>query len=200
VPGEIVGKPGFLAPMLLTSARTLPTVLEGWSAEPKLDGMRVIVRVHRGEVTVWSRTGRDVTGSFPEFGAIAEYAGRRTLLLDGELVVVSGERMHVARPSADLAAEVPVVFAAFDLLHVATRSLLSSPFQQRRMLLSGLNLGPGAIITPVFPGPDASDVFRAAEVQGLEGIVLKRLGSTYVPGKRTRNWVKIKVPSYRRPQ
>lgn len=209
MPGETAGRPGFIAPMLLTSARVLPADLGRWSCEPKLDGMRAIVMLHAGQVTAWSRTGRDVTASFPELAAIAGYAGRRTLILDGELVVISRERtdfrllqrrIHVARPSAQLAAKIPVVFAAFDLLRIATRSLLSSPSQQRRALLSSLNLGPGVVISPVFPGSDARDVFRAAEAQGLEGIVLKRVGSTYVPGKRTRDWVKIKVPGYWRPR
>jgi len=199
--------PEFIPPMLATTARSLPPLLDRWAAEPKLAGMRALVSVRRGPARGWSRTGRDVSRSFPELEVIAGDAGRRTLVLDGELIVLTGirpdfrrlqRRMHTARPSTALIVAVPVTFAVFDLLRIATRSLVASPYQQRRALLSGLDLGPGVFPCPVFPGPDAAAVFEAARVQGLEGIVLKRLGSRYQPGRRSADWIKLKVPGYRR--
>jgi bifunctional non-homologous end joining protein LigD len=82
--------------------------------------------------------------------------------------------MHVARPSAAPVAAVPVTFAAFDLLRIAARSITASPYQQRRALLSGLDLGTGVLISPVFPGPDAHALFEAVRLQNREGIVAKR--------------------------
>ena len=77
--------------MLATSARCLPPHLEQWAVEPQVDGMRAQLRIHRGQLTAWSKTGRDVTVSFPELVCIAQYAWRRTLLLDGELIVLTGQ-------------------------------------------------------------------------------------------------------------
>ncbi len=205
MPGD--SGPHFVPPMLATPAKSWPPKLDEWVVEPKLDGMRAIVSVFRGHVRAWSRTGRDITRSFPELGTIGEYSGRRTLVLDGELVVMDGpradfrllqRRMFVARPSVRLTAAIPVTLAVFDLLQVGARSVQRNPYEQRRALLGGLNLGPGVLVVPAFPGVDAQTVFDAAAAQGLEGVILKRRGSRYASG-RSRDWAKIKIPGYRRP-
>jgi bifunctional non-homologous end joining protein LigD len=191
-----------MLPMLASPAGNLPPRLDDWAAEFKWDGMRAIVAVHRGAVRAWSRTGSDITGRYPELAAIAPARGP-TLILDGEIVALHGSRpdfselqrrMHTPRPRATLLAAVPVTFIAFDLLQAGTRTLTGNPFRQRRALLSGLGLEErGVIISPAFPGEDAADVLAVASTQGYEGIILKRPGSTYMPGRRSRDWLKIKI-------
>ena len=148
------------------------------------------------------RSGRDVTGSYPEVAAaLARAAGRRTMILDGEVTVFDGDqpsfallqrRMHVARPAPGLIAAVPVSYVAFDLLWLASRSLIRSPYAQRRALLDGLDLvGEHLSVPPSFPG-QASVLADASRELGLEGVVLKRLSSPYQPGQRSGDWLKIR--------
>jgi bifunctional non-homologous end joining protein LigD len=78
------------------------------------------------------------------------------------------------------------------LLHIAGRPVARNRYEQRRALLESLDLPSAAAgIVPAFPG-DAHAVAAAAASLGFEGAVLKRLGSHYLPGRRSRNWLKIK--------
>jgi bifunctional non-homologous end joining protein LigD len=193
--------PGFVAPMLATPAKSLPPDTGSWVVEFKWDGMRCCVAVHRGRVRAWSRTGSDITARFPELAVLGTLTGP-SLLLDGELVVLSDgrpdfgmlqRRMHT-RPGAGLLAAVPVTLVAFDLLWVGSRTLTGNPYRQRRVLLGSLGLeGAGAIVSPVFGGEDAADVLAVSAERAYEGVVLKRPGSAYRPGRRSPDWVKVKI-------
>jgi bifunctional non-homologous end joining protein LigD len=91
-----------------------------------------------------------------------------------------------------LAERVPVVYLAFDVLHLDGRSLLRTPYSERRAALMGLDVDAGAWrVPPSFRGPGA-DVLAASAEAGLEGVVAKRLGSTYLPGRRSPDWRKVK--------
>jgi bifunctional non-homologous end joining protein LigD len=194
--------PGFIAPMLATPARELPPDVKSWTAEAKWDGQRACVLAGGGRFRVWSRNGADITGRYPEIAVLAGQAGRRTLILDGEIVAVASgrpdfsllqHRMHITRPSAQLLAAVPVTFVVFDLLWMG-KSLLGNPHAHRRILLDNLGLGvSGAVQVPAaFPG-EGQAVLDAAAGQGWEGVMLKRPASRYVPGSRSRDWIKVKV-------
>jgi bifunctional non-homologous end joining protein LigD len=158
--------------------------------------------VSGGAVVLRGRSGRDVTASYPEAAAaLARAGGRRTLILDGEVAVFDGDnpsfaqlqrRMHVGRPAPALVAAVPVTYIAFDLLWQAGRSLLRSPYAQRRALLDGLALAQERLsVPPAFPG-QARALADASRELGLEGVVLKRLSSSYQPGQRSGDWLKIR--------
>jgi bifunctional non-homologous end joining protein LigD len=157
------GRLPVVEPMLAVAARDVPAREQEWAAEAKWDGARVIAYISGGAVLLRSRTGRDVTGSYPEVAvALGQAAGRRTLIVDGELVAFGGDRpsftllqrrMHVTRPSASLVTAVPVTFIVFDLLRQASRSLLAGPYAQRRALLDGLGLSADHLsVPPSFPG------------------------------------------------
>jgi len=152
-------------------------------------------------VVLRGRSGGDVTGSYPEVAAaLGRAAGTRTLVLDGEITVFDGDRpsfamlqrrMHVARPAPGLVAAVPVTYVAFDLLWQA-RSLLRSPYAQRRALLDDLGLAAEHVtVPPAFPG-QARALVDVSRDLGLEGVVLKRLSSRYQPGQRSGDWLKIR--------
>ena len=190
-----------IEPMLATPVREVPADDGDWAAEAKWDGARVLAYVSGGAVVLRGRSGRDVTASYPEAAAaLARAAGRRTLILDGEIAVFDGDnpsfaqlqrRMHVAACPA-LVAAVPVTYIAFDLLRQASRSLLRSPYAQRRALLDGLALaGEHLSVPPAFPG-QARALAEASRELGLEGVVLKRLSSSYQPGQRSGDWLKIR--------
>ena len=202
MPGTGRQFPPFVAPMLATPARQLPEDADQWTAEVKWDGTRAIVAVTAGQVRIWSRAGRDVTAAYPELAALGAAARRKTLLLDAEVVALSGarpdftrlqRRMRDGRPPVRLVSAVPVTLIVFDLLRVGARSLLGNPHAQRRSLLDDLGLqAPGTVqVPPAFPG-DAAALRRASRDEGYEGIVLKRPGSNYAPGHRSASWLKIR--------
>ena len=197
----VPGRLPLIEPMLATPARAVPGNESEWGAEAKWDGARVLAYVSGGTVVLRGRGGGDVTGTYPEVAAsLGRAAGRRTVILDGEITVLDGDRpsfamlqrrMHVARPAPGLVAAVPVTYVAFDLLWHA-RSLLRSPYAQRRALLDGLALAADHVsVPPAFPG-QARALADASRDLGLEGVVLKRLSSSYRPGQRSGDWLKIR--------
>lgn len=113
-----------IAPMLAAPARAVPANADDWAAEAKWDGARAIAYISGGTAVLRARSGSDVTSSYPEVAAtLTRAAGRRTLILDGELTAFGDERpsfallqrrLHVARPAPSLVAAVPVTFIAFD--------------------------------------------------------------------------------------
>jgi len=188
--------------MLATPAREVPGDEDDWAAEAKWDGARAIAYVSGGEAAIHNRAGQDVTSSYPELAAdLVLAAGRRSLILDGEVTVFAADRpsfallqrrLHVTRPAPALLTAVPVTFVAFDLLYQAGRPLLRNPYAQRRALLDALGLAaPHIAVPPAFPG-QASALTAASRDLGLEGVVLKRLASRYHPGQRTSDWLKIR--------
>ena len=196
------GRLPLIEPMLATPVREVPADDGDWAAEAKWDGARAIAYINGGTAVLRGRSGSDVTSGYPEVAAaLTRAAGRRTLILDGELIVFGDERpsfallqrrLHVARPAPSLIAAVPVTFIAFDLLHQASRSLLRSPYAQRRALLDDLALAEEHVsVPPAFPG-QARALTEASRELGLEGVVLKRLSSTYQPGQRSGDWLKIR--------
>lgn len=191
-----------IAPMLATPARNLPADDDAWSAEIKWDGLRALAFISAGETVLRGRDGRNITASYPEVATdLGGIGGRRSLILDGEIVAFDGprpsfsrlqKRMHVARPTPVLTSAVPVSYVAFDLLHRAGRSLLRNPYAQRRAMLDALNLDTGTVsVPPAFPG-EMRALIDASRRLGLEGVMLKRLRSYYYPGRRTGSWLKVR--------
>ena len=195
--------PTGLRPMKARLAE-MPADESRYGFEIKWDGVRALVYAAGGKARVLSRTGRDISLQFPEALSVTEAIGRRQAVLDGELVafdeagrpsfqVLQG-RIHLA--SAALVAErmraVPVVLVLFDLLHLSGRSTRELAYEERRSLLEELGLeGPWRQV-PRFHSGEGSALLAASKRQGLEGIVAKRLGSVYEPGRRGGAWQKIK--------
>lgn len=185
--------------MLATAGR--PPAGSGWAFEFKWDGVRAILDVTGSGLTVVSRNGNDATASYPELAVVIERLAGRTAVLDGEIVThdqagrpsfsLLQQRMHVRTPSAGLLARVPVQLYLFDVLAVDERVLTGERYEQRRDLLEGMGLEDAVVkIPPAFTDLPGADVLDAAAANGLEGVVAKRLGSVYLPGVRTRDWIK----------
>jgi len=186
-----------LRPMLATVAERVPTG-DAWVHEVKWDGMRVLVDVRDGAVTIWSRNERDVTPSYPELEALGR--DYDDMLLDGEVVALDdgrpsfhalAERMHVAdrRRAARLATTRPVTLMVFDLLRLFGSDLTGQPWSARRELLERLDLaGPHWQVPAVYD--DGEQLLTATADQGLEGIVSKRRTAPYAVGRRSADWRK----------
>jgi bifunctional non-homologous end joining protein LigD len=175
-----------------------------WGFEMKWDGVRALVHVHAGRARLVSRNAVDMSRSYPEITAVAGALAGRCAVLDGEIVALDAagrpsfarlqKRMHIAevRNATRLASSDPAVLLAFDLLHLDSQSLLQQPWTLRRERLESLELAGPAWQTPaVFLGTGTEAVAVSKE-QSLEGVVAKRLGSVYTPGRRCPDWVKIK--------
>jgi len=196
--------PEVVRPMLATAAKTLPTPDEHWAFEFKWDGVRAVIYVDGGRVRILSRNDRDVTVSYPELRGLGEALGARPAVLDGEIVAFDDEgrpsfgalqeRMHVAEAARArrLAERVPVAYLAFDVLHLDGRATTSLPYEERRELLASLGLAGDHWQTPPWYRGGGAAMLDAARQQRLEGVVAKRLGSAYQPGRRSGDWLKVK--------
>lgn len=190
-------------PMKATLAK-LPRDDEGWAYEIKWDGVRAVAICQDGRVRLHSRTLRDITPQYPELAAIALELKGREAVLDGEVVAFDDAgrpsfqrlqgRIHVASAGEvrKRRAEVPVTYVVFDLLHLDGESLLGLPYAERRERLEGLGLDGESWQTPSFHLGDGEAMLALSKRQGLEGIVAKKLTSPYRPGRRSRDWLKIK--------
>lgn len=192
-------------PMLATRGDHVPTGPD-WVHEVKWDGMRVLVDRTPDRLRIFSRNENDVTVSFPELHALANVG--QDFLLDGEVVALGEgiptfgalqDRMHVrdAARAHRLSEKNPVTLIAFDVLRLDGQDVCERPLSERRELLLGLGLDTvpdrmGAWhVPPTYD--DGQMLLSAAEQQGLEGIVSKRLSSRYRPGIRSREWLKFPI-------
>ncbi|HET9081335.1 MAG TPA: non-homologous end-joining DNA ligase [Trebonia sp.] len=172
--------------------------------EFKWDGVRALAFIEAGRLRLVSRTGKDITATYPELSALGHAVGHRQALLDGEIVAFTGgrpdfealqPRMHVSSPAQALrlAEQTPVTYLGFDLLQLDGRPLTGRPYAERRQLLETIPPN-GSVFhaPPAFPGGDLDAVRAASVANGFEGVVIKRLDSAYEPGARSGSWVKLK--------
>jgi bifunctional non-homologous end joining protein LigD len=185
-------------------AGDLPTG-DGWAFEIKWDGMRIVTFVDDGEVRLQAASGKDATLRFPELAALGAMLEGHSVILDGEVVAFddSGRpgfgllqpRMHTSSvaDSERLAADIPICYEVFDLLHLDGNDATALPYDDRRRLLEHLiEPGPWWDI-PASHTEDGEALLEAARTKGLEGLVAKRRDSVYEPGKRSRAWRKVKI-------
>lgn len=178
-----------------------------WVYELKWDGMRVVAFISGGDtptVRLQSSNGRDVTHSFPELHALADLGTHFDgLVLDGEIVAFDGDkpsfnvlqtRMHVADPNdaARRAGITPVLFVAFDLLHLDGHDTMALPLVNRRALLEQISDDDPTWTICEQHADNIDGLMQAVVESELEGIVAKKLNSIYQPGRRSPDWIKIK--------
>jgi bifunctional non-homologous end joining protein LigD len=168
----------------------------GWWFEVKWDGYRTIVSADRGRVRARSRRGLDLLEPFPELASSPIPDG---IAVDGEVVAFdelgrpsfSGLQQRTGFGGRGTGARVGVNLVVFDLLHQG-ESLIGRPYEERRARLEALQL-PHPIVVPEATPQFGKSLYAAAQEQGLEGIVGKRLGSSYLPGRRSPDWRKVAV-------
>ena len=197
-----------ILPMLASPGKEMPDG-DGWTFEPKYDGIRVLAYVTPGAARVITRNGKDKTKQFPEVISELEKLTARTkkpLVLDGEIVsLVDGEparfqnlqsRMHVenAHSIARLSKDQPAAFIAFDLLLEGDEALLNEPWLARRKRLEKrLGKRKRQHVWLAESSTDGEQMIRAAGEGGWEGVIAKETGSRYTPGKRSKSWLKLKL-------
>ena len=183
-------------PML---AKSVPAIPAGaLSYEPKWDGFRSIIFRDGDEVEIGSRNERPMTRYFPEVVEAVKANLPERCVVDGELIVVVGDRLEFEvlqqriHPAASrvklLSEQTPASFVAFDLLALGDVDYTERPFAERRAALEAALADAQAPIhlTPITRDPAlAEDWFAQFEGAGLDGVVAKPLDGTYQPDKRT---------------
>ncbi|NUT92479.1 MAG: DNA ligase [Saccharothrix sp.] len=174
----------------------------GWAFEFKWDGVRATTYVRDDRLRILTRNDLDASRTYPELLALTTLLPSPAVL-DGEIVALDPDgrpnfsrlqsRIHTRRPTDELLRQIPVSYYIFDLLHLDGSSLLDEPYTSRREALNALNLPPhpSIRIPPCFTDLPGETVQSISATHGLEGVVAKRLTSTYTPGRRSPLWIKV---------
>lgn len=194
--------------MLAQLSESIPTALQemGTAAiEWKYDGARVQIHKSGGKVRIYSRRLENVTDSLPEISRAAlKQIQAKSAILDGEAVALSSD----GRPRAfqeilkrfrrkynveKLATEIPLSLFIFDIIYLDGQSVIDLPLLERRKLLVKIS-DPSLLASQVLSDKTevAEEIYKKALDAGHEGIMLKNPSSVYAPGKRGKNWLKVK--------
>lgn len=183
-------------------ARTMP---EEFLVEDKFDGIRAQAHVADGRVAIYSRTMDEITHRFPELVEPLRSLPA-DVIIDGEVLPATDDailpfselqkRLGRKTVGTQLLQEVPVVLIAYDLLYARGKVLIDEPLAERRRILEELVPRGGPVRLSVGKTfSEASlldDEFDRARARGNEGLMIKSPSSSYKPGRRGREWLKLK--------
>lgn len=191
-----------ISPMLLNEVKE-PFDDEDYIYELKLDGIRCLTYIEPKSVTLQNKRFKDLTVIYPELSGIYKCVKKR-VILDGELVVLTdGKPDFYALQRRSLMTDKfkiqlasknnPVQFVAYDIIYFDGKYLTDKPLMERKEILSkvvteGYNLSVSRWIEQ-----NGVAFFELAKKENLEGIVAKKKDGLYHIGKRTSDWIKIKV-------
>jgi bifunctional non-homologous end joining protein LigD len=211
-----VAQPDFIPPMLATLTDGAFDD-EDWLFEVKWDGYRVEAVISGGKARIWTRNRVDAATYFPDLAGRAAWIDANEAIVDGEVVAFDEQgrpsfsrlqdrtglrALEAATRRADPDAPkltreereaIPLAYMVFDLLHLDGRSLLDVPLEDRKALLRRVLRPHGMVRYASHVVGEGRDFIDAAAEKGLEGVVAKRRHSAYQPGRRTRDWLKVKL-------
>jgi bifunctional non-homologous end joining protein LigD len=181
---------GFPVSPMKAGLGSLPADDANWAFEVKYDGYRALLHIDGTSMRVQSSSGLDMTAAYPELAAIGAALNAESAILDGEIVVLDAD----GRP--DFGAlqrhQTQVIFYAFDVVQVNGADTIAAPYEQRRALLTALLESGSNWTIPAHQIGDGAALVAATAAHGIEGVMAKRLGSPYQPGKRSPHWRKVK--------
>ena len=197
-------------PMLLSQA-ALPFDDINYAFEVKYDGVRMTARMSGDGVSLFNRRLNERTRQYPEIVEQLKILTLGATVLDGEIIALSEsgvpdfyrvmKRDRVENPTARFIKEIPVYFMVFDITEFNGSPLYGAEYALRREVLETLFAKCATpnikIVDSVMKNGGA--LYAAARHEGLEGIVAKRLDSVYTVNSRSRDWLKIKIDDYKRP-
>lgn len=165
--------------------------------EPKIDGIRALC-VKREGVRFFNRSGRDVSNRYPELD-FGEALRAETCVLDGEIVLYNAQghpdfsglmKRHLGTGmlrTRDRALR----YAVFDILEKDGTDLTGLPLEERKAMLREVAGDHPNLELMVYTG-DGPKLWAFIQRRGLEGVIAKKASSTYRPGRRSRDWRKVK--------
>jgi bifunctional non-homologous end joining protein LigD len=186
---------GIIEPCLPSPAKAPPSG-PGWLHEIKHDGFRILARKDAAGAQLITRAGNDFTDRFPFIAMALKSLPVRSCVIDGEAIVCDENGLAIFELIRGHGSKTSAVLCAFDLLELDGKDLRRRPIEERKGLLAKLlhdRDSDLSIILNEHYEEDGETVFREACRLGCEGIVSKRLGSTYRRG-RSPLWLKVKNP------
>jgi len=182
-----------ITPMLATLVDE-PFSDAGWEYEVKWDGYRALAFINKEEAELRSRNKKSFNEKFyPVYEAIKEWD--INAIIDGEIVVVdkNGKSDFGSLQNWRSEADGELLFYVFDILWLDGKNLTGFPLTERKAILQSVVPKEGMIRIGYSIEADGIAFFEAATELGLEGIIAKRSDSTYFPGARSKDWLKIKI-------
>jgi len=186
---------GFVSPQLATLVKEPPSGDE-WLHELKFDGYRMLCRIDRGRVTVWSRNGKDWTEKFQNVVEAVKSLKATSAMLDGEIVIVDAQgrsSFQKLQRAMGKATTTGFAYEVFDLIYLDGFSLTQTPLKHRKELLKNLvgSNSHGVIRYSEHINGNGDEFFKHACEYGIEGIVSK-LANSHYESARNQNWLKVK--------
>lgn len=186
--------PAFFKPMLATLVNK-PFDEEGWEYEVKWDGYRALAFLNKTKIELWSRNNKSFNDKFyPVFDAIKNWGIHA--VVDGEIVVVNRQGISDFNALQNWRSEADgqLLYYVFDILWLNGKDLTGMPLTERKEILATLIPDDDSIIRNGFSiEAKGTRFFEVAGKMGLEGIIAKRSESKYIPGDRSKDWLKIKA-------
>lgn len=176
-----------LQPMLATHGSVDRLSPERWAFEGKWDGYRLLVDADHGRIRLTARSGRDVTGEYPQLQSLAADLADHHVILDGEVVALQ-DGVPSFQAMQNRGSGSHIEFWCFDILALDGRDLTRAKYRDRRKLLETLASDGALTVPPLLP---TDDPLKFADERGFEGVVAKKWDSGYRPG-RSEAWVKDK--------
>lgn len=190
-----------LRPMLASTSKPYDSAEHIF--EVKWDGYRCLSYLEGNKTVLYSRNGIDLTAKFPELAGLHGKVKSAPAILDGEIVVFeegkpsfaalqSRGRMKDLKTIGRTSLERPAVFVVFDVLYSGGENVMGLPLEKRKELLEKIVAGGEEIVISQYVKKNGLDFYSACVSQGLEGVMAKKLGSAYLPGRRSPIWQKFR--------
>ncbi len=185
--------PQFIAPQLATLV-SAPPKSGDWVYEVKHDGYRMLSRLEKKEVRLFTRSGKDWSSKLPHLAAALQKLGLSGTWLDGEMVVLAGDgrsSFQALQNAFELGRDREIVYYVFDAPFLSGRDLRRLPLIERKKRLEKALKPSKAVRLSEHLEGEAGEVLAHACRLGLEGLIGKDTGSVYVSG-RAKSWIKLK--------
>lgn len=190
-----------IQPMLLTNIEE-PFNSEDFLFEIKWDGYRVITFINNDKIYLQSRNKKNLTPYFPELANISSYLKTKKLILDGEICYLNQEGKPIFEPLQGRIGKkntsktnFPVTLVVWDLLSYKGKDIYKLPLIERKKYLNETVCEGENLKLSKYIKKEGTKLYQRAEIEGLEGIVAKKIDSPY-EFRRSKYWYKIKIWKY----
>lgn len=177
--------------------------------EPKFDGLRVLIHYSKpkGILKAFTRNLHDISPMFPELSEIGKHITADEIILDSEAVGVDTESLKMAdfqttmqrrrkNDISEMQNKIPVTFQVFDMLFCDNKNFMDVPYLERRKELTNVVKNGSLLKVDEYTVTTDPEIIRSKHAayreEGLEGVIVKSISGTYVPGRTGWRWVKMK--------
>lgn len=175
----------------------------GWITQVKWDGVRMLTYYDGSDTQLINRKGNERSKQYPEFMNVSSYCRAESVILDGEMIALNGDRpsFHEIMKRDSLRREqeirfatkqIPAIHMIFDVLYYNGEWVIGRTLAERQELLQKI-IVPSAQLQLVPSYSDGESLFAVMKERGWEGVVSKRLDSTYAIGGKDGRWQKLKL-------